>query len=86
MKCWKCGSELTTGDAPNSAQCRRCEQTSISSCLNREQFIARHIRALAVARYGKAGLSRTHAPDCAIALNGRHDCSCGAKNTKGVME
>ena len=31
MKCWKCGNELTTGDAPNSAQCRRCEQASISS-------------------------------------------------------
>lgn len=31
MKCWKCGNELTTGDAPNSAQCRRCEQESISS-------------------------------------------------------
>lgn len=23
MKCWRCGNELTTGDAPNSAQCRR---------------------------------------------------------------
>ena len=31
MKCWRCGNELTTGDAPNSAQCRRCEQASISS-------------------------------------------------------
>ena len=31
MKCWKCGNELTTGDAPNSAQCRQCEQASISS-------------------------------------------------------
>ena len=26
MRCWKRRTELTTGDAPNSAQCRRCEQ------------------------------------------------------------
>ncbi|MFA5187541.1 MAG: hypothetical protein WC551_13765 [Patescibacteria group bacterium] len=31
MKCWKCGNELTTADAPNSAQCRKCEKNSISS-------------------------------------------------------
>ena len=31
MKCWKCGNDLTTGDAPNSAQCRRCEQASVST-------------------------------------------------------
>jgi hypothetical protein len=31
MKCWKCGNELTTGDAPDSTQCRRCEGTRISS-------------------------------------------------------
>lgn len=28
MKCGKCGKELTTGDAPNSALCRQCEDTS----------------------------------------------------------
>jgi len=33
MKRRKCGNELATGDAPNSAQCRRCEQASISSSL-----------------------------------------------------
>ena len=30
MKCYKCGNELTTGDAPNSAMCRRCESISSS--------------------------------------------------------
>lgn len=25
MKCWRCGSELTTGDAPDSHMCRSCE-------------------------------------------------------------
>jgi len=32
MKCWMCGNELTTGDAPNTGTCRQCaEKTRISS-------------------------------------------------------
>lgn len=30
MKCATCGTELTTADAPNSAQCRRCEEARIA--------------------------------------------------------
>jgi len=26
---------------------------------------------------------KTHSPDCAIALNGRHECSCGANKVGG---
>jgi hypothetical protein len=31
MKCWKCQNELTTGDAPNSAMCRHCENTHVDA-------------------------------------------------------
>ena len=39
MKCWKCGNELTTGDAPNSSLCRSCEEkTRISSVQSTSLF------------------------------------------------
>ena len=28
--------------------------------------------------WGRMGQGKAHAPDCAVAMNGRHDCSCGA--------
>jgi len=28
MKCLTCGNELTTGDSPNSFQCRQCESAA----------------------------------------------------------
>jgi hypothetical protein len=40
MKCWKCGNELTTGDSPDGAQCRRCEQASRVDMESPEYLIA----------------------------------------------
>ena len=30
MKCLTCGNELTSGDRPNSYQCRQCESAAAS--------------------------------------------------------
>lgn len=60
MKCWRCGNELTTGDAPNSAQCRRCEEARISSLVREQDEIALTDAAPKAPR--KARLWRCHHP------------------------